>query len=142
VPRLGPPRLGDGLEPDLGREILGRSCDVVLAQVADEVVFADVNVAAVLGGGEVTGLEPAVLGHAPSVRQIQVDLDERLEGLMGPGRVLRAVDDRQLGAVVQQRVEVPPLDVRCARVQTKTILPRFDLALLEPEARVVFRAGG
>jgi hypothetical protein len=51
------------------------------------------------------------------------------------------MDHRQLRAVVQQRVEVPPLDVRRSGIEAQAVLPRLDVALREAEACVVLGAG-
>jgi hypothetical protein len=69
--------------------------------MAGEQVRTDPHVAAILGGLEVSRLEPAELHQPSAVRQVQVDLDERFQRLVGSGSVLRAEGHRQFGAVVE-----------------------------------------
>jgi hypothetical protein len=86
-------------------------------QVAGKTVLPNPNVAPIFGGLELLRLEIPVLHQSPPVRQVEVDFDERLKGLVSSGGVVRAEYQRQLRAV-QQGVKVPPLNVRCGGIET------------------------
>lgn len=58
------------------------------------------------------------------------------------GANLRAERHGQLGAVLQERVEVPPFRARRCRVETYPILSLFDATLAYLEALIVLGPGG
>ncbi len=114
-------------------------------QVAGEAIVPDAHVTAILRGFELGLFEPAVLHQPSPVRHVQVNFNQRYKGLVVPiAWILIAEGYRQLGAVIQQRVKVPPLDVRFGGVETDTVFPWFDMAFGNLEACIIFggRPGG
>src|SRR6266853_1850821 len=94
-------------------------------------------VAAVPGGGEFARLPFGDLIEAPAVRQVEIDTDHRGKWPADVGEVLREEHDDQLCAVVETRIEVPPLVGSGAPVRACPVFPGQDLIRLDTDSRIV-----
>src|SRR5260370_23037657 len=94
-------------------------------------------VAEVPGGSECLWLPFGDLVEAPAVRQVEIDTDRRGQRPADVGEVLREEHDDQLCAVVETRIEVPPLVGSGAPVRACPVFPCQHLIPLNPDPLIV-----
>ena len=142
VPGSRPPRRDLAGQRHVDAYLVDRGGDVVAAQVPLEAVPGDAHVG-VLGRGRVAlAREALLLLQAAPVGQVEVDAHQRGKRLLRLGEVLVLKDDDERRAVVQVRVEIPPLEAAASAVGAGTVLPGGDGVAGKPQVLVVGLARG
>src|SRR3974390_2585 len=123
----------------VAQPIHGGDADRVVPQVACHTVGADDDVAFLLGERGFSGVIGEVLGVGYAVRRGDGESAERVVAALSDLLLdLGEEAHHQLGPVVQQGVEVPPLEAAFAAVVAAAVLPELDLVGIYSELREVF----
>jgi len=137
-----PPRRDLSGERHIDAYLVDRGGDAVAVQVTLEAVAGDAHVGVAGRGRVAPGREVLHLLQAAAVGQVEVDTHHRGKRLLRLGEVLVHEHDDERRAVVQVRVEVPPLEAAAAAVGAGTVLPGRDGVAGQAEALVVAVARG